>query len=301
MELYNALRTQIEFHQGYRLNDVPPQTLDELLMAVGCGGLDEQCSQLLAELVGTEFLAFGELLLNDEAATLGMTLFDLTTGQEVRTRSHSVDAENRGTLLEFHQVVGRSLLNEDEGSLSVEVFPEGASVFVNDEPQGAAPLTIEGLSYGLYSVRVEAEGFEGQEKLGIVDIGSGEVNFVLSVPIEARDTARVEVASPYAPWLLVGVGAAATGVGLYLGVQEGETQREFDALVAERSLDRPRAEELARDGQRQAALSNAFVSSGLVAVAGGVIWKVVGDMRRNRRGIDDMEESDPWAYVRPAR
>ncbi len=67
------------------------------------------------------------------------------------------------------------------GTMHLLSQPGGASFYVNDEPRGAAPLTIANLKPGAYKVRCEKEGFGSVEKtITIENGGSVREEFVLS-------------------------------------------------------------------------------------------------------------------------
>lgn len=280
MELYNALRTQIEFHRDYRLNDVPPQSLDELLLAVGCAELDVECSQLVADIVGTQVLAWGSLSVDENYAALTMTLFDLELGTEIRSRSHIVAAADKGVLVQHHQVMGRSLLYGADGELRVTSAPDGARVYLNGQDEGLAPITVSGLAFGLHEVRVEADGYAPSTEVVVIDIGETEHHAVLRAPVVQREPRqrreRTSSMSPATPaWIAIGTGAALTATGVVFGVQSRSTQSEFDDVAAERVLDRERAMELQDQGERQARMSNVFVATGATVLVAGVVWRAV--------------------------
>ncbi len=283
MEFFNGLRTQIEFHRDFRLNDVPPQSLDELLLAVGCTDLDVSCSQMVGDIVGTQVLAWGEYTVDESTATLSMTLFDLELATEIRTRTHVVPAESRGMLLQNHQVIGRSLLYGSEGSLNIVASEDGAQVFVNGEDMGAAPLHMADIPFGLYAVRVEADGFAPYDEIVVVDIGGATESVVLvagavasrgrepRAPRAPRDNAG---GSNVGPWVVMGSGVALVAAGVVFGAQKNATQDEFDALVAQPVMDRDEAESLESRGQTQALLSNVGISVGAAALVGGLVWRL---------------------------
>jgi len=58
-----------------------------------------------------------------------------------------VEAEDQGTVQEF------------QGNVQIASIPSGATVFVNGEEVGKAPLGLKNLPVGLYSLRMEAEGW----------------------------------------------------------------------------------------------------------------------------------------------
>lgn len=281
--MFAALKAQIEFHPDLSLNDVPAQRLDDLLLAVGCATLDEECAPTLADVLGTRLLAWGSVAVTPSAVQVRLTLYDLVAGTEVRTRVHSVAPEDRGLIEESAAVLARSVLYGDDFSLSVSSNAPGATVSVDGRRRGSAPVDIGGLSLGIYRVIVEARGYAPLSTAVVVDIAGATLDASLDVaaPVRERDVAADEPGT--ASGSLVGVraaviaaGAAVAGVGVGMGVASRGTQREFDDVVAEPALDRARAESLADRGERQAHLANGLVAGGVAVAVAGVIWTVVG-------------------------
>lgn len=67
------------------------------------------------------------------------------------------------------------------GTLHVTSVPEGARVYVNERPEGKAPLVLSGLNPGDYVVRVEQEGFGTlQRTVRLENGGSASEEFRLS-------------------------------------------------------------------------------------------------------------------------
>ncbi len=288
--LYNAVRTQIEFHRDYSLNDVPPQTLDDLLMAVGCASLDADCSELVGDIVQSGFLAWGEIVRNEAQVGVRMTLWNLRDAEEVRAVSHLIPTERSSMLTEFDSVVGRSLLYEEPEALTVEANAPGTTVFLDGVERGAAPTTIVVERLGFYEVEVVADGYRPFVSTAVVDLGGEVVVAELEVQEEPRRNNSGALGDA-APWIVVGAGVAVAATGAVFGIQANGTQNEFDDVVSERVLDRARAEDLQSQGENQAMLSNVFLGTGAALIVGGVIYKVI------RGGGDDEDSEEPWARV----
>lgn len=62
------------------------------------------------------------------------------------------------------------------GEIGVQTEPEGASVLLNGEVRGVSPIKVGNLPLGQYTVRIEKDGFETEER-------------VLEITPEARETA----------------------------------------------------------------------------------------------------------------
>ncbi len=275
--LHGAVRAQIEFHRGFTLDSVPSQSLDDLLLAVGCGTLDE-CADLLREIMETDLIAWGHVDVSEGTVSVQLTLWNLQTGMEIRRRSHVLGGVSPLFVREHRAVFARALLYGDEARMTVASFPEGATVEIDGEVVGTTPATLDGLSLGPHVVRVSEPGYAAREEVVVADLEEGLVNVVLR---SERDVGRAtrEPREPmntgFLPWALIAAGSGMVAGGVVSGVQETQTQREFDDVVAERDLDRERAETLRDDGERQARLANALTAAGAVTIVAGVVWKVL--------------------------
>lgn len=290
--LYNAVRAQIELHREYSLNDVPPQTLDDLLLALGCASLDADCSAMVSDIVQSQFLAWGELVANAENLGVRMVLWDLGAAAEIRSVAHLLDIESTTTLLEFDAVIGRSLLYGASETLTVDSTPPGAAVWIDGEEVGVTPLELANVALGIYDVEFVLDGHHPTRRTAVVDLGGARVVAELDpAPVE-RVREGPSAFSETGPWLLVGGGGALVVAGVVSGAMSRGTQNEFDDVVAAETLDRGRAEDLRGQGESQARVANVFMVAGAALVAGGVVWRLVGDEHE-----DEDEEGSPWANV----
>ena len=77
-------------------------------------------------------------------------------------------------------------------TLEVTSSPEGASIYLDDEYRGAAPMTIENLSGGLHTIRLEQEGYRVQESRLSLEEGEQQT-FDVQLVGEEITTASLEV------------------------------------------------------------------------------------------------------------
>jgi hypothetical protein len=63
------------------------------------------------------------------------------------------------------------------GTLAVESDVPGASVFIDREFKGVAPLTIEGIAPGQHQLNVSAEGFQGRAET--IEVGPGPATIAI--------------------------------------------------------------------------------------------------------------------------
>lgn len=288
---FNVTRAQVEFHPDYVLNDVPEQSLDDLLLTFGCVVLDADCSMLLADVVGSDLLLHGEVGFEDGVASVRFVMWDLMAGTERRVVSHSLGG-GLAMIRDNADTFARSALYENEGLLFVEASVEGAEVYVNGESVGASPVELMDLPLGAATVRIEAAEYTPWEETVLIDLGSNRVEPVLASADLARNrTAREprereprpprepreprEGGSSIGPWVTMGAGVALVGTGVAFGVAQQGTQSDFDDLVAQPVFDRDEAESLRDTGQSQAVLANTFIALGGAAIVGGIVWKII--------------------------
>ncbi len=93
-----------------------------------------------------------------------------------------------GSALWFGQRAGRGPGSQAEaapGPFRIESEPDGASVWIDDQPSGATPVALAGLPFGRHKVRVVAEGFAPAELSLEISPGDPPLRFVMD-PIAAR-------------------------------------------------------------------------------------------------------------------
>lgn len=276
-QYFNVLRAQIEFHPDYQLNDVPAQSLEEMLMFMGCPTLTVDCARDLRDAVGSDFLAWGEFHEDNGVTALRLVMWDLVAGQELRARTHAL-RNGRTLLRENAPLLARSLLYESGGALTVTSSPAAAQVFINEELRGVTPLTIENLPIGVYTVRLETTGYSPRSEVALVDLSPTAVDAVLSAAVarrtEAADASNAQVGR-IASYVILGAGVGLLGGGIAVGIAKNNTQDEFDALLAQPVFNRSEAEQLQDDGEGQALLSNLLIGAGAAAIVTGAVLAIV--------------------------
>ncbi len=286
---YSTLRAQVEFHPEYDLNDVPEQSLDDLLLAIGCSVLDAECAELLGEVLGSELLLAGGLWSEGGTTSVRLELIDLSNGATLWARSHAFGDD--GTIIRDNAALfARSILYPNEGSLSVATNPPGATVYLNDVESGTTPAVIEDLPLGLYAVRVDLDGHVTRTETATVDRGAAEVSLRLTADRaapsreRAEPTPRAERSGDGSALRIAGLGTAGAGVailagGIVAGVSMRSTQNDFDSLVAMPLFDRAEAERLEDRGNSQAGTATALLATGGVLVAAGAAVAIIGFSR----------------------
>jgi hypothetical protein len=113
--------------------------------------------------------------------------------------------------------------NAAAGSVEVSSDPVGAAVYVDGQFEGNTPLRVESVTPGPHRVRVVKEGY--LENRRIVDVQAGTSHDV-RIPLTEHSGARFQVdpgssggGGGSKKGLLIGLGAAAVGAGLFLALR----------------------------------------------------------------------------------
>jgi hypothetical protein len=121
--------------------------------------------------------------------------------------------------LTFRAGVARSKKAHLGESLEVRSRPAGAQVFLNGEPRGYAPLTLDGLAVGLHLLRLERPGFVTLGRLVEVKEAGPPLTVALSPTgqyraLEAQFEKLAQEVMKEGPWPTV------TSVGKALGLEQ---------------------------------------------------------------------------------
>jgi hypothetical protein len=113
--------------------------------------------------------------------------------------------------------------------LAVTTEPAGAAVFVDGELRGETPLSLEGLAPGDHRVRVAKDGYLENSRVVSLRSGDAQAVRVKLTPASQPRASATQVEEPPAPQvqpkkkgggggkiLLIGLGVAAVGTGVYL-------------------------------------------------------------------------------------
>lgn len=150
--------------------------------------------------------------------------------------------------------------------LTVASEPSGAAVTVDDKPRGETPLTVE-LPYGNHQVKVGHPGYE-------LVIRNLELTPQSSVRLDLSLSKQVTAEKPRIwTWVALAAAAAATGGGIYFGLQASRNADELRASQHDQ-VNADRLYDAAAQGQL---LANVFYgTAGAAAVAGGALFFVEG-------------------------
>lgn len=281
--LYGTLRTQVAYHPHLTLNDVPPQRLEVLLLAVGCFELDPACAELIAEIVGGDLLVFGSIDVENGSV---IELFDLRTAATEHRVELGPDAWPESPADE--SLLARGVLWGPVGNLQVTSDPPGAEVHFGDLYLGTTPVEVRVLPLSRAELRVELRGFARVRRDVAVDIEPVVEHVTLSQAVEIdaavqrrrRDRSDAD-ASRVMPVVVAASGGVLTAAGIGTAVVFSRAQSDFDDETRSVDFDRERAIDLRDQGERYGRMTNILVPVGLAAVVGGTTWALLN--RRSAR------------------
>ena len=124
------------------------------------GVIENDGSDSSFSLQGIQYKLTGEINVFDDMICVNYRVHDTVEGRVIHmgTREIASAVGLRPAALDIALTV-EDLLNNRIGTLKLESVPEGAEVFINDEPSGSAPLVIA-LPRGFHSVMVRQSGYE---------------------------------------------------------------------------------------------------------------------------------------------
>jgi hypothetical protein len=281
---YGQLRAQIDFHGTYRLNDVPEQTFGDLMLSMGCLDLDADCSAIIRDVIGSDYIAWGEFrpVEAGEGVEVALFLWNLETSQMERERVHPVP-EGREVTTQVAGLLSRSLLHDSPGQLTIDSDAASALVFVNGELQGAPPVVLENQTIGRVLVRIEAPGMAAREELVSVDLTATSVDWELLPAVSVREQRDPRDRGPglrIASLSMLGAGAIALGTGIAFGASSSATQNEFDDALAQPVFDLAEVQTLQDRGESQAGMANIMIVTGSALLVGGAITMIVDSLGR---------------------
>ncbi|MFB6264301.1 MAG: PEGA domain-containing protein [Bradymonadaceae bacterium] len=161
-KLTEVLQAEVEASEAYRLVGREPVALSDVAVILGCRTIEPRCLSRAADHFGASYVLFGRVRhRTGETYQVEIKLFDSEGGsfagsfeQEVEGAKPPFDAFRRRV---------RELLDSGDGDettrLHVGANVRGAEVRIDGEPEGRAPVTVEGLEPGEHRVEVAREGY----------------------------------------------------------------------------------------------------------------------------------------------
>lgn len=272
-QLLEALNEAVRAHPDYTLSDIPPQTLSELLLAVGCNEPNPECLDLANEILESDYLIWGDIGGTERAYLVELTMWDFATDSAANRLTKAVDgdAEAFTALL---PIFARGIVYGPVGQVEITVDPPDAAVEFDSRPAPEdRPIVLQGLELGPHVIRASRDGYFDYQQELVVDIDPVAV-LVDMVPT----TEEIEVSGGRLwTWIALGSGVALTGAGIALALLEKDTQDQFDTAAGEVQVNLQDLQDLQDQGELEALLANIFLATGGAALVAGVVLFFVED------------------------
>ncbi len=290
------LLAAVHAHPGLTADDYTNVTLIDTVQLIGCGDVTDECLVTLGDTLETSAILYTSVAEDAEETWLELSYFDALAARIDWQATTPIDGGSAG--------LGTAVAAFLEGHVVLEIDAGAPGIVsIDGEERGRAPLVLEDLEPGSYTVTV---GFDdGRETVVAVTYEHLGVYALEIEPVGRRPrgggarAARPPSDGPQvtdsidgggaqplriAGWSSLGVGVAALGAGAVFGSQLKSTQDDFDATPYQRY-----AYQLAEQGNDEARRANAMFAVGGTLVATGVVLVLIDSLG----GDNEPEASGP--------
>jgi hypothetical protein len=273
--------------QDYRVSDTEVNgKLTDLLFEVGCGEVNPECLQLLAQSFGADALMWGKLWKNDRGILLEIRLFDAVSGIYVTEPpvEKSIGAENKPAEVEAdawytNVVVGefQQIFYPFSGEVTVATSEPGAKIFFDGSEVGdtsAGPVTLTGRPLGEHLISARIGDKEVTESVVLL---KGEQPSI-TVDMSKADAPVVTDSGHIGSITSLSAGGAFLLGGVVMSFLVSGANDETKDLAGKPVLDATKANDLRNSGSLYQTLEFTFFGIGTAAlITGGVLYFFVED------------------------
>ena len=265
--VYEALIEAFDDHSSYESSELPPQTLDDLLFAIGCDGDRLECATNAGELLETDLLLWGSVSGSGDAFLVEFVLWDVSLSTSRYHYSKGIEGD-LDTLYGLLPVLTLGVTHGSVGILSLRVSPADAQVELDSSPMhGTQPYRATGLQLGPHIIRVTHPDYYEYRETVVIGLQPERIEVDL-VPT----TEEIEVTSGRLwTWVALTSSVAFTGTGVAFALLTESSQNNFDNEAERIQLNIDELNELKEEGERNALLSNLFFGAG----AGSMVIAVI--------------------------
>jgi hypothetical protein len=256
---------------------VQPSSLspDEVMLAVGCNSYSVACLQQIGKMIKAPALILGKVKpLPTGGLRLELRRFDVATGGDAGKAAGELPltpVARRTKLL----TLLRALFGVPEpappkprkkvdGELVITCSTANATVFLDGQRRGAAPLVLASLPPGVYRVSATKRGYFRWE--GKVKVMAGGVHR-LRIMLQRETAARTSSPGFFGTiqpqtWIVGGVGLVSLAVGIGFAAHMGSQQNEFDRIEGNTPFEIAQLQDLKDTGERDAIVANVMFAVG---------------------------------------
>ncbi len=256
---------------------VQPSSLspEEVMLAVGCSSYSVGCLQQIGKMIKAPALILGKVKpLPTGGLHLELRRFDVSTGGDAGKAAGELPLPPDTRRVKLLSLL-RALFGIPEpapikprkkvdGELVITCSTANATISLDGQRRGAAPLVLAGLPPGIYKVEAIKRGYLRWE--GKVKVAAGRVHR-LRVMLQRKTTER-----SYSPgffgriqpqtWIVGGIGLASIAVGVGFAAHLGSQQNEFDRIEGNTPFEIAQLQDLKDSGERDALVANVMFAVG---------------------------------------
>ena len=285
-QLREHLLEAVTAHPDYTVSELPPQTLSQLLFALGCEEVDEECMSLAGEVLESDYLIWGDLGAAGQTYLVELTLYDFAANDEVIRLSRAIESTPE-EFVERLPIFARGVVYGEIGEVTIITTPPDAVVeFDSRIVDQTSPVVLTGLEFGAHVLRVTRDEHYDHSEIVMIDVEGVTVAVDLTPLTEEIDVSTGRIWT----WVTLGTGVAFVGAGMAFAFLTQSTQDSFDDEASRVQVDTARVQDLQDEGETNALLTNIFFGTGIAAIAAGVVLFFV-------EGSDDSPQTDSDAPV----
>lgn len=228
----SSLQKGISEHSEMEVKTSGELTVQDLVLAAGCDAPSVECLGGLGGMVGSDQLIFGAVQQSDDVVMFSIRQFDFAEQRFIRDVSEATVRGTPGQIIDALPAVVDNFLYGPIGRVEILVGQGTPELFLNGDKVGRAPTVLENLPLGEHVIMVRnADGSEESKTVILRRGATQEVEFAMSENTQPETVSSGPSSIP--GWILVGVGAAGLGFGIFQTLEVGRIDDEFAALCSE--------------------------------------------------------------------
>ena len=284
---------------------------EEVMLAVGCNSTSVGCLQKIGKMIKAPALILGSVKPIATGVHLELRRFDVESGGDAGKTSVDLPlppTARRPKLLRAIRalfgipeppppVVRRKAV---DGELVITCSIPNASISLDGQRRGAAPLRLSGLPPGTYTIGASKRGYHRWS--GKVKVVAGRVHR-LRIMLQRSITVVNDRGGFFGSiqpqtWIVGGLGLASVAVGIGFAAHLGSQQNEFDRVEGNTPAEINELRDLKDTGERDALVANVMFAVGGVLVATAAFLAYL-DYRRGNPA--ESEPKSPGVAPRKAK
>ncbi|MCK5797217.1 MAG: PEGA domain-containing protein [Deltaproteobacteria bacterium] len=283
-QIPSLTREVVELASGLG-RQVKPASLspEEVMLAVGCNTYSVACLQQVGKMIRAPALILGKVkALPDGSVHLRLRRFDVVSGGDAGLAVvvlPPAPVARRVRLLAALRILfnipalrPQVQPRQQQGEVVITASAPNATILLNGQPRGTAPLVLSGLTAGTYTVGAVKQGYDDWQ--GKIVVGPGPVR---RLRIMMRRQPGASVGDPGffgsvqpQTWIVGGLALTSFAIGVGFAADLSSRQNDFDRIEGNTPFEILELQDLKDTGERDALVANVMFAVGgaLLATAG---------------------------------